>query len=173
MKRILLVLSSALLAFFVTSTPAQAATDFDNAPSGAHLANRSPEPDCVVDDDLSVDCNAYTIGGVGNTPAELVLTAEYTAIVDCYNPGKNRNNPIESHETSFDDTQEATLSPSRNGQLRVAAKSVSPEAGIADASCPNPNWNPQIRDGSLQLVSFSYTLTFVGFGDPAVFFFYP
>jgi hypothetical protein len=168
MRRILFVLASALLAFFVTSTTAQAAVNFDNAPSGTHLANRSAEPACTVNADLSIDCNAYVLGGVGNTNADLVLTAQYSAIVDCYNPGENRNNPIESHETSFSDTDATTLTSSRNGQLRVPATSVSPDTGIDDASCPNPNWDPEIREGSLTLVSYSYTLTFAGFDAPAV-----
>jgi hypothetical protein len=172
MKRLLFVLVSALLAFFVTSTAAQAAIvvtiDLDNAPSGTHFANRSPQPNCTVDDDLSVDCNAYVLGGVGNTNAFVSLTASYSAIVDCFNPGANRNNPIESHETTFDDSDAETLTPSRNGQLRVTSSSVSPETGLSDASCPNPNWDPEIRDGTLKLVSFTYTLTFAGFTSPYI-----
>jgi hypothetical protein len=168
MKRLLFVLASALLAFFFTSTAAQAAVNFANAPSGTHLANNSAAPNCTVNADLSIDCNAYTLGGVGNTNADLVLTAEYSAIVDCFNPGANRNNPIESHETTFSDSAEATLTSSRNGQLRVPAVSVSPETGLSDQSCPNPNWTPTIREGSLTLERFSYTLTFAGFDAPAV-----
>jgi hypothetical protein len=34
--------------------------------------------------------------------------------------------------------------------------------------CPNPNWTPVIRGGTLTLVSFSYTLTFEGFSAPAI-----
>jgi hypothetical protein len=173
MKRILFVLASALLAFFVTSTAAQAAivvtVDLDNAPGGTHFANRSPQPDCDVSG-TTVTCNGYTLGGVGNTNADLLLTADYSAIVDCFNPGSNRNNPIESHETSFSETQEATLEPSRNGQLRVGARTVSPSAAELDdaTTCPNANWDAQIRGGSLTLESFTYSLTFAGFTEPAV-----
>jgi hypothetical protein len=34
--------------------------------------------------------------------------------------------------------------------------------------CPNPNWTPQIRAGSLTLNSFTYTLTFAGFSSPYI-----
>jgi hypothetical protein len=173
MKRILFILASALLAFFVTSTTAQAAVvvtvDLDNAPSGAHFANRSAQPACTVTG-TTVSCNSYTIGGVGNTNAELLLTADYSAIVDCFNAGVNRNNPIESHETSFSESQAATLTPNRNGQLSVGARSVSPGGAELDdaTTCPNANWDARIRGGSLTLDSFTYSLTFAGFTAPAV-----
>jgi hypothetical protein len=173
MKRLLFVLVSALLAIFATSTAAQAAIvvtiDFGDAPSGAHFANRSATPDCTVSG-TTVNCNAYTIGGVGNTNANLLLTADYTAIVDCFNAGVNRNNPIESHETSFSEEQSATLTPSRNGQLAVGARTVSPGGAELDdaTTCPNANWDARIRGGTLTLVSFSYTLTFAGFTQPFI-----
>jgi hypothetical protein len=94
------------------------------------------------------------------------LTASYTAIVDCFNHGTNRNNPVESHTTSFDATSTATVASARNGQLRVPAQSVS--AGQVGQVCPNPNWTPAIRPGSLQLQSFTYTLTFAGFTSPYI-----
>ena len=172
MKRLLFVLASALLAFFVTSTAAQGAvevtTDPAAAPSGTHLANRSPEPTCVVNADLSVDCTNFVLGGVGNTNADVLLVAEYSAIVDCYNPGTNPNNPIESHETTFADSDAFTAVPSRNGQLRVDAAEASPETGLSDQTCPNPNWTPTIREGTLTLESFTYTLTFAGFDSPYI-----
>ncbi|MGH7516728.1 MAG: hypothetical protein ACREOC_04560 [Gemmatimonadales bacterium] len=139
-----------------------------NAPSGAHLTNQSGPVQCVVNSDLSISCSAYSIAGVGNTNAFLSLEAVYTAIIDCNNPGNNKNNPIESHETTFSTEESATLTPGRNGTLRVGARSVSPfdEA----QGCPNPNWQPEIREGSLELVSFTYSLHFDGFpaGDFAV-----
>ena len=173
MKRLIFVLASALLAFFFTSTAAQAAVvvtiDLSNAPGGAHFANRSPQPNCVVTG-TTVNCNGYTIGGVGNTNANLLLTASYSAIVDCFNGGNNKNNPIESHETSFAEEQAATLTPSKNGQLAVGARSVQPAGAELDdaTTCPNANWDARIRGGSLTLDSFTYSLTFAGFANPAV-----
>jgi hypothetical protein len=35
---------------------------------------------------------------------------------------------------------------------------------LDDALCPNPNWDPRIRPGTLAQTSFTYTLTFDGFG---------
>jgi len=54
----------------------------------------------------------------------------------------------------------------RNGQLRVPAQSVS--GFDAPQVCPNPNWTPSIRGGTLTLVSFTYTLTFAGFSNPYI-----
>ena len=34
--------------------------------------------------------------------------------------------------------------------------------------CPNPNWTPSIRPGTLTLDSFTYTLTFAGFTSPYI-----
>jgi hypothetical protein len=130
-----------------------------NAPGSSHLTSGSPS--CTVNADLSIDCSAYVLGGVGHTNATVALTANYTAIVDCNNPGDNRNNPIESHTTSFSPTSTASVASTKNGQLSVPTRSVSFTG--APIGCPNANWTPVIRAGSVTLVSFSYTLTFAGF----------
>jgi hypothetical protein len=132
-----------------------------NAPGSSHLTSTSASPTCTVNADLSIDCSAYVLGGVGHTNADVLLTANYTAIIDCFNNGTNPQNPVESHTTSFSPTSKATVTSSKNGQLSVPAQSVS-FAG-APVGCPNPNWTPVIRAGSQTLVSFSYTLTFAGF----------
>jgi hypothetical protein len=147
-------------------TPTADSFNSANAPGSAHLANRSPDPVCVVTTSLDVNCNAYVLGGVGNTNATVLLTANYTAIVDCFNPGTNPNNPIESHETTFSPTSTETIPSTRNGQLRVTAQSVSFSG--APVGCPNPNWTPTVRPGSVELVSFRYTLTFAGFTSPYI-----
>jgi hypothetical protein len=135
-----------------------------NAPSGTHLQTGSIS--CTVAADLSITCSSYELAGVGHTNAVDLLTARYTAIVDCNNPGKNPNNPIESHTTDFTATDSDTLTSSKNGRLRVFSLSVNP-ASVGQV-CPNPNWTPVIRGGTLTLVSFSYTLTFEDFSAPAV-----
>jgi hypothetical protein len=134
-----------------------------NAPGSSHLASGTPQ--CTVNADLSIDCSAYVLGGVGHTNATVDLAANYTATIDCFNPGdpKNRNNPIESHTASFSADSTATVASTRNGQLRVPGQSVSPFS--APQVCPNPNWIPQIRPGTLQLLDFTYTLTFADFSS--------
>jgi hypothetical protein len=135
-----------------------------NAPGSSHLASGSPS--CTVNADLSIDCSAYVLGGVGNTNATVDLDASYSAIIDCFNKGTNKNNPVESHTADFSASSTATVASTRNGQLRVPAQSVSPFS--APQVCPNPNWTPQIREGSLVLNSFTYTLTFAGFTSPYI-----
>jgi hypothetical protein len=137
-----------------------------NAPASSHLANGSASPQCVVNTALDVNCNAYTLAGVGHTNATVDLAATYTAIVDCFNPGTNPNNPIESHTTNFTADSTATIPSTKNGQLSVPAQSVS--AGQVGQVCPNPNWTPKIRAGTLQLLTFTYTLTFAGFTSPYI-----
>jgi hypothetical protein len=135
-----------------------------NAPGSSHL--KSGSTSCTVNADLSITCNGYTLAGVGHTNADVVLTANYTAIVDCFNPGTNPNNPIESHQTSFSPTTMANVTSSKNGQLVVPLQSTSFSG--APVGCPNPNWTPTVRPGSQTLVSFSYTLKFAGFSSPYI-----
>jgi hypothetical protein len=141
-----------------TYTPNAGSFDGANAPGSSHLTSGSPS--CTVNANLSIDCSAYVLGGVGNTNAVVSLTASYTATIDCTNHGGNL---VESHTSDFAASNSATLTPSRNGQLRVGARSVSPFS--APQVCPNPNWTPSIRPGTLVLNSFTYTLTFVGFSN--------
>jgi hypothetical protein len=147
-----------------TYTPTADSFNSANAPGSSHLASGSPS--CTVNANLSISCSAYVLGGVGNTNATVSLVASYSAIIDCFNPGTNPNNPIESHTTTFSVSSTATVASTRNGQLRVPAQSASPFS--APQVCPNPNWTPQIRPGTLTLNSFTYTLTFAGFSSPYI-----
>jgi len=170
MKRVCAIAALALSALLLMASAASAQVDpgtygatFNDAaaPSGTHVANNSDDPECVVADNLDVTCNNYVLGGVGNTNATATLTADYSAIMDCNNPGNNRNNPIESHTADFTASESVPVFPTRNGQLRVGALSVS--AFDAPQVCPNDRWIPEIREGTLELESFTYTLTFAGF----------
>ena len=138
--------------------------DAANAKSGTHL--QTGTIGCTVGADLSVSCTGFELAGVGHTNADVVLRADYTATVDCYNPGVNPNNPIESHETSFSAERAFNVQSTKNGRMLVPATSVDPNA-VAQG-CPNPNWTPTIREGTLALTSFSYSLTFAGYTDPYI-----
>jgi hypothetical protein len=160
-----LVALSASAAFAVvapgTYTPAADSFNSANAPGSSNL--KSGTVQCVVDAARDVDCSAYVLGGVGNTNADVSLTANYSATIDCTNHGGNL---VESHTSTFSDSSAATVVSSRNGQLRVPAQSVSGFG--APQVCPNPNWTPSIRTGTLTLESFTYTLTFAGFASPYI-----
>ena len=161
---ILLLAFSASAALAVTPgtyTPTADSFNSANAPGSSHLASGTPE--CVVNAALDVNCSAYVLGGVGNTNATVSLTATYSATIDCTNKGGNL---VESHTSTFSDSSTATVASTRNGQLRVPAQSAS--AFSAPQVCPNPNWTPSIREGTLVLESFTYSLTFAGFSAPAV-----
>jgi hypothetical protein len=147
-----------------TYTPTADSFNAANAPGSSHLASGSPS--CTVNANLSISCSPYVLGGVGNTNATVSLSATYSATIDCFNPGTNPQNPIESHTTTFSVASTATVASTRNGQLRVPSQSVSPFS--APQVCPNPNWTPQIRPGTLVLETFTYTLTFAGFSSPYI-----
>jgi hypothetical protein len=164
MLLVALLASAALAVTPGTYTPTADSFNPANAPGSSHLASGTPS--CTVNADLSIDCSAYVLGGVGHTNATVSLVANYTAIIDCFNPGENPNNPVESHTATFSASSTATVASTRNGQLRVPAQSVSPFS--APQVCPNPNWTPRIREGTLQLLSFTYTLTFAGFSSPYI-----
>jgi hypothetical protein len=132
-----------------------------NAPGSSHLASGTIQ--CVVNGDLEVNCSSYVLGGVGNTNATVSLTSSYSATIDCTNKGGNL---VESHTSTFSASSTATVASTRNGQLSVPAQSASPFS--APQVCPNPNWTPSIREGTLVLNSFTYTLTFAGFTSPAI-----
>src|SRR5438874_9268240 len=91
---------------------------FSNAhPASAHVANDSPEPQCVVQNNLDVICNSYTLGGVGGTNASVSLVASYSETIDCTNKGGNL---VESHTVEgFTDSDPATARVHRSGQIEV------------------------------------------------------
>jgi hypothetical protein len=144
-----------------TYTPTADSFNPANAPGSSHLTSGSPS--CTVNADRSIDCSAYVLGGVGHTNADVSLTASYSATIDCTNKGGNL---VESHTSVFSDTSSGTVRSSKNGQLSVPAQSVSPFG--APQVCPNPNWTPSIRGGTVTLNSFTYTLTFAGFASPYI-----
>ena len=167
MKRILVMAALAVSALLLMASASSAAVTTNinpaNAPSGTHL--QSGAIGCTVGtDNLTVSCTTFQLSGVGNTNADLVLSANYSAVVDCRNPG---GNIVESHETTFSDTSEATVTSSKNGRMTVPPQSVGPDLALAEP-CPNPNWTPEFHPGTLQLDSFTYTLTFAGRTAPYI-----
>jgi hypothetical protein len=155
------VSSVALAVVSGTYFPTTSSFDPANAPGSSHLTSGTVQ--CVVDNDLNINCSAYVLGGVGHTNATVNLQAVYSATIDCTNNGGNL---VESHTATFSATSNANVASTKNGQLNVPALSVSPFS--ASQVCPNPNWTPSIRTGTLQLLNFTYTLTFQGFTLPYI-----
>ena len=155
---IITTLSMSLLALSASVALAETTINPANAPSGTHL--QSGAIGCTVGGDLSVTCSAFELAGVGNTNANVSLTANYSATIDCTNHGGNL---VESHTSNFSDSSSATVTSRKNGRMAVPGQSAS--AFDAPQVCPNPNWTPSIRPGTLTLNSFTYTLTFAGFAE--------
>jgi hypothetical protein len=170
MKRLLFVLTSALLAFFFTTSMAQAATTTtinpSAAPTGTHLQRGTIG--CSVSSSTGlVTCPSYELAGVGNANAQADLVASYSAIVDCRNHG-GQVVEVKSQAKSAP-TSTGQLEP-KNGRLVVPALSSGPVPTAAQfealATCPNGNWTKELLGGTITLSSFTYTLHFVGFtGD--------
>ena len=166
---IIAVLAMLLVAF--SASVALAVTNFDNAPSGAHYRKGSAEPVCTstttpTTGAITVSCTGTQIAGVGNTNADLSLAVEGTANFVCHNPGNK--NIVEPHSGSVSESTSTTLVPSRNGTLVVPSQTVtiSPEEAAAQFTCPNPNWTEEFTGFSD--LSFTYSLTFAGFTEPAI-----
>ena len=81
---IIAVLSLLVTAF--AAVPALAATDFSNAPQGAHYAQGFGEPVCTLTG-TTVTCTGTEIAGVGNTNATVTLAVTSTFTGTCTNPG--------------------------------------------------------------------------------------
>jgi hypothetical protein len=168
MKRLGFI-SAFLLLLIGLSGPATAATtiNFGNAPTGTHLAGGT-QPSCTLSGGV-VTCGSYQLAGVGNTNASASLSATFSATVDCRNHG---GQVVESHSqsTSVSSTT-GDLSP-KNGKMTVPSLSSAPAPTQAQftalATCPNPNWTPEVRSGTIALTGFTYTLTFAGFSAPAI-----
>jgi hypothetical protein len=148
--------------------------NFDNGPGGVHYVTGTPRPVCAVAADLSVTCpvESFELAGVGNKNATATLIAEYSAIIDCNNPAEaNQNNPVESHTQSATSSASSGLLSPKNGRLTVdpiTATAPTEADFLALATCPNANWTPEVREGSITLVSFTYTVTFEGFAEPVI-----
>lgn len=165
MRRIMFiaVLGMMLLGF---APAAQAATDFSNAPRGAHYAVGFGEPVCTVSG-LTVSCTGTQIEGVGHTNATLDLAVTSTISGVCHNPGTN-SKVVEPFSRSVTTTTTAELTSTKNGRLVVPSKSATGTSSaqfLATFTCPNPNWTPEVTSNVL---SFTYTLTFEGFTEPAI-----
>jgi hypothetical protein len=100
-----------------TYSPTADSFNSANAPGSSHLASGTPS--CTVNADLSIDCSAYVLGGVGHTNATVSLAATYSATIDCTNHGGNL---VESHTTTFSASSSATVASTMNGQLRVPTR---------------------------------------------------
>src|SRR5215216_180911 len=153
-----------LLAVAFAAVPALAATNFANAPSGAHYAQGSAEPVCTLTG-LTVSCTGTTIGGVGNTNATVTLAVTSTFTGTCTNPGGHLVEPFTESETTSTST---VVTSTKNGRLIVPAQTAtgpSAEEFLATFECPNPNWTPEVATTD---VSFVYSLTFAGFTEPAI-----
>jgi hypothetical protein len=162
LKLSILAAALAASALVLVGSPASATTNFANAPSGAHYANRSGEPVCTVNG-LTVTCTGTAIQGVGNTNATLNLAVTTTFSGVCHNPGTN-SKVVEPFSRSETNSNTAALTASRNGRLAVPAQSVSgPDP--ADFTCPNPNWTAEVTSA---VTSFEYSLTFAGFDQPVI-----
>jgi hypothetical protein len=144
-----------------TYTPTSDSFNPANAPGSSHLTSGTPQ--CVVNASLSVNCASYVLGGVGHSNADVSLSANYSATINCTNHGGNL---VETHTATFSAGGSTTLTSSKNGQLRVPSQSANPLS--APQVCPNDNWTPSIAPGTLVLEDFTYTLTFAGFTSPYI-----
>lgn len=165
MRRIMFIAVLGLM--LLGSAPAaQAATDFGNAPQGAHYAVGFSEPVCTVSG-VTVTCTGTQIEGVGHTNATVDLAVTNTISGVCHNPGTN-SKVVEPFSESVTTSTTSELTSSKNGRLVVPAQRTTGTSSaefLATFTCPNPNWTPEVTSN---ILSFTYTLTFEGFTEPAI-----
>jgi len=166
MKRLGIIATLAMLLVALTTMTASAAVNFDNAPQGAHFAKGAGEPVCTVDG-TTVTCTRTEIAGVGNANATVDLAVTSTISGVCHNPGVN-SKVVEPFSDSVTESTSSFLTSTKNGRLVVPAQSTT-GVGSGDFletfTCPNPNWTPEVTSNVL---SYTYTLTFAGFTEPAI-----
>ena len=145
-------------------------TNFNNAPTGAHYAQDASEPVCTIDG-LTISCTASEIQGVGHTNADLGLLVTYEATVRC----RNHGGKIVDVKTQLVDADAFDVDlAAKNGNLQVPSINISSTEApseadfLAAATCPNPNWRKLLLEGTPAISSYSYTLTFDGFMEPAI-----
>lgn len=165
-----LVITACAVGTFALSS-AWAVTDFGGnaAPAGAHYRQGSGEPTCQVTG-LSVSCTGTQIAGVGNTDADLVLSVAYSATVQCRNHG-GKIVEVKTQLTTSSSSDDFT--DVRNGTLYVlpVSNTAPSEQSLVDAAtCPNGNWTRLLVEGSAAVQSYSYTLTFIGYTMPVIYF---
>jgi hypothetical protein len=166
LRRVLTLFAAMLFALATGMTAAQAATNFANAPQGAHYARGAAEPVCTVSG-TTVTCTATVIEGVGNTNATVVLDVTSTISGVCHNPGV-KSKIVEPFSESVTETTTSNLTSTKNGRLTVPAQTTtgtSTDEFLATFTCPNPNWTPEVTSNVL---SYQYSLTFAGFEEPFI-----
>jgi hypothetical protein len=155
-----------MLLMSLSVSAASAATNFNNAPQGAHYAQGYGEPECTLTG-LTVHCTGTQIAGVGNTNATVTLSVTSTFTGICKNPGVNSKvvDPFTESETT---TTSSVVTSTKNGRLVVPeqhATGTSSAEFLAEFSCPNPRWTAEVTGTS---ISYEYSLTFAGFNQPAI-----
>jgi hypothetical protein len=166
MRKLGIIAVLALMALALAAVPALALTDFSNAPSGAHYKRGSAEPVCTVNETTNtVSCTGTTIGGVGNTNADVSLSVTAQADLTCTNRGGNL---VEPHSTTVTDTTTEVEFSSRNGQIRIDPidEQITEQDVERAFTCPNRNWTEDVQ--SITITDFTYSVTFAGFDDPAI-----
>jgi hypothetical protein len=166
LRRVLTLFAALLFALATGMTAAQAATNFTNAPQGAHYANGYAEPICTISG-TTVTCTSTAIAGVGNTNATVKLVVTSTISGVCHNPGVN-SKIVEPFSRSVTTETSSQLTSTKNGRLVVpsqTATGTSSATFLATFTCPNPNWTAEVTSN---VVSYTYTLTFAGFTEPAI-----
>jgi hypothetical protein len=166
---IIAVLSLLLTALAAVPALADGTPVFDPtaAPSGTHVQTGSPS--CAFGENgLDVICSSYELAGVGGRDATATLDATYSATIDCRNNG---GNVVATKTGTFTSTSETDELSPKNGRLTVPELTVtapSEEEFLAQQRCPNPNWTPEIQEGTtITLVSSLYTLVFEREGGDA------
>ncbi len=121
---------------------------------------------CTLDEATdTVQCAGTTIGGVGNTNADVELSVTAQADLTCTNRGGNL---VEPHSTTVTDTETDVAFSSKNGQIVIdpISEQITEQDVTRASTCPNRNWTEDVQ--SITITSYTYSVTFDGFDEPAI-----
>jgi hypothetical protein len=134
-----------------------------NAPNGTHV--QSGTPSCS-ESGYVVTCSTYDLAGVGNADATANLSTTYSGTVLCTNPAGN----VAPGQTKYPtlNVSSGRLSP-KNGRLTIPSLASTSDTATIEAAlmentkCPNRQWTKSVQPDSVELVGYTYTVTFKGY----------
>jgi hypothetical protein len=136
------------------------------APNGATFKPRNgPTSDCQCSSASGATCSGFSICGIGNTNATVTVTSKFSATVQCENGG-HQIVEVKSQDIPVTGEPEPLVA-GKNGCLAVTSQSPAPPTPAqfeAAATCPNRNWTPIFKTGTIVVDSSTLTLRFDGFG---------
>jgi hypothetical protein len=140
MRRILVVLTALIVAFFLGTPSASAAS--------VHLKGGKNAEPAFTDNVLTLEA-AGELAGLGGGDVVVSLTATGSPTADCVNPGTGEHRPPGQNpaEVTLTGVQEIPEEEIKNGNTPFDVETAAPVSPVPGApECPNANWTENITN---------------------------